>query len=170
MKCSLGLGIDGVYLYSSKNLCWSTWPMISLCYSLPPWLMTKRNFIMLLLLILSKKSLCSANIDVYLTPLIEELQELWEGVHAHDVLWPLGEHHFLLQYMIFQLMACYQGVKQKDHKVALFVDHMLILNILEYWGKLFIKGIVGTCHKTTHINVMLCNSMGRWKGIQGLCM
>jgi hypothetical protein len=96
----LGLGIDGVYLYSSKNSCWSTWPLISLCYNLPPWLMTKKKFTMLLLFILDKKLLWNANIDVYLTPLIEELQELWEGIHAHDVLRPLGERHLLFQYMI----------------------------------------------------------------------
>jgi hypothetical protein len=71
--------------------------------------------------------------------------------------------------MIFQHMACYQGVKQKDEKVALFVDHMLIHDTFAYWGRLRIKGIIGTFHETTHIDVMQCNLMGRWKGLQGPC-
>jgi hypothetical protein len=37
------------------------------------------------LIILGKERVTSKNIDVYLSPLIEELLELWEGMEATDV-------------------------------------------------------------------------------------
>ena len=40
---------------------------------------------MLVLIIPGKESVTSGNIDVYMAPLIEELQNLWDGVHAFDV-------------------------------------------------------------------------------------
>ena len=53
-------------------------------YNLPPWLVTKNFFMMLTLIITGKKSINDKNIDVYLAPLIEELQTLWEGVDCLD--------------------------------------------------------------------------------------
>jgi hypothetical protein len=38
------------------------------------------------LIILSKESMTSRNIDVYLEPFIEELQMLWNGVKVYDSL------------------------------------------------------------------------------------
>jgi hypothetical protein len=46
---------------------------------------TKHYFIILALIILSKKSVTSGNLDVYLQLFIEELQVLWKGVQAFDV-------------------------------------------------------------------------------------
>jgi hypothetical protein len=40
---------------------------------------------MLALLILGKKSMKNKNIDVYLAPLLDELQLLWKGVYAWDM-------------------------------------------------------------------------------------
>ncbi len=37
------------------------------------------------------------NFDVYLQPLVEELQQLWIGVVAYDVLKPLGFRSFTLR-------------------------------------------------------------------------
>jgi len=39
---------------------------------------------MLVLIIPSKESLTITNVDVYLQPLIEELQLLWQGVKTFD--------------------------------------------------------------------------------------
>ena len=47
-------------------------------------------FVMLALLILRKQSVTSQYFDVYLTPLVEELQQLWNGVLAYDVLKEIG--------------------------------------------------------------------------------
>lgn len=81
----LGMALDGVNPFSNQSLSHSTWPVLLVNYNLPAWLVTKPFFIMMALLIPGKESVTSENIDVYLAPLIEELQELWEGVPAIDV-------------------------------------------------------------------------------------
>jgi hypothetical protein len=60
-----------------------------LVYNLPPWMVTKRFFMPLALLIPGKEQVKLENIDVYLQPLLDELQELWQlGVPA----WDLSKH------------------------------------------------------------------------------
>jgi hypothetical protein len=51
-------------------------------YNLPPWLSTKKGFLLHSLIIpdLSKVK----NIDTYLTLLVDELKTLWNGVLAYD--------------------------------------------------------------------------------------
>jgi hypothetical protein len=84
----LRLTLDGVNPFGDLSSCHFTWPMILLNYNLPPWLVTKRYFLMLALIILGKESVISGNLDVYLQPLIKELQVLWQGVQAFDAtLW-----------------------------------------------------------------------------------
>ena len=81
----LGLATDGVNPFSVKRSTWSTWPVLILNYNLPPWMTTKRHFIMLSLIIPGKKSVTGENFDVYLQPLLEELQILWAtGVPTDD--------------------------------------------------------------------------------------
>ena len=46
-------------------------------YNLPPWLCMKRKYIKLSMMILGPKQLGN-DIDVYLSPLIEDLRKLWE--------------------------------------------------------------------------------------------
>ncbi|KAL3699461.1 hypothetical protein R1sor_017483 [Riccia sorocarpa] len=79
-----GLALDGVNPFSDKSTTWSTWPVLLINYNLPPWLATKKFFLHMALLIPGKESVRSSNIDVYLQPLIEELQELWRGVPVTD--------------------------------------------------------------------------------------
>jgi hypothetical protein len=81
----LGLVIDGVNPYGEKKSSWSTWPIFFFNYNLPPWLVTKNFFVMLVLLIVGKESVKMHNFDIYMAPLIEELQLLWKGVLAYDV-------------------------------------------------------------------------------------
>jgi hypothetical protein len=45
----------------------------------------KKKIVMLFLIILRKEPVKDANMDTYMAPLIEELQELWRGVIAFDV-------------------------------------------------------------------------------------
>jgi hypothetical protein len=37
------------------------------------------------------------NFDVYLQHIVEELQQLWEGITAYDVLKPMGSRTFTLK-------------------------------------------------------------------------
>ncbi len=55
-------------------------------YNLPPWLVTKRFFVILSLIISGPENVKVANFDVYLEPMIEELKELWKGVAGLDIL------------------------------------------------------------------------------------
>ena len=81
----LGLATDGVNPFSIKRSSWSTWPVLILNYNLPPWMTTKKHFIMLSLIIPGKRSVTGENFDVYLQPLLEELQLLWRtGVPTVD--------------------------------------------------------------------------------------
>ncbi|XP_020245318.1 uncharacterized protein LOC109823444 [Asparagus officinalis] len=62
----------------------STWPVILIAYNLPPWFAMKQSFFMLSLLIDGPKS-PGNDIDVYLQPLIDELNTLWEdGIDTYD--------------------------------------------------------------------------------------
>jgi hypothetical protein len=67
------LAADGVNPFAQTRSTWSTWLVTLLNYNLPPWLCTKKFFILLALLILGKQSVTSEHLDVYLEPLVEEL-------------------------------------------------------------------------------------------------
>jgi hypothetical protein len=79
----LTLSANGVNPYKLTCSTWSTWPVMLLNYNIPPWLTTKKFFVMLALLIPGKDSVTSANFNVYLQPLVEELQQLWKGEFLH---------------------------------------------------------------------------------------
>jgi hypothetical protein len=66
-------------------MTWSTWPLILLNYNLPPWLIVKNLFLILKLLISNKESMNNNNTDVYMAPLLEELQELDGRVWVHGM-------------------------------------------------------------------------------------
>ncbi len=75
----LGLVFDGVNPYANLFTNHFTWPILLFNYNLPPWLTTKRFFVMLILFIPRKESIKNENIDVYLQSLVEELEEIWKG-------------------------------------------------------------------------------------------
>jgi len=93
----LGLATDGINPFAEKHSTWSTWPVTLLNYNLPPWLTTKKHFLMLSLIIPSEESVTSDNMDTYLQPLLEELQLLWHGVWVRDVANYNGIFHFKLK-------------------------------------------------------------------------
>ncbi|XP_043807679.1 uncharacterized protein LOC122722088 [Manihot esculenta] len=72
----LGLATDGVNPFGNLSVSHSTWPVIAIVYNLPHWLCMKQPYCMLSLLIPGPKA-PGNDIDVYLQPLVEELQELW---------------------------------------------------------------------------------------------
>ncbi|XP_050215350.1 uncharacterized protein LOC126666401 [Mercurialis annua] len=80
----LGLSTDGFNPFGNLSTSYSIWPVIVVPYNLPPWMSMKSDFLMLSLLIPGDKA-PGNNIDIYLEPLIEELEELWEvGVEFYD--------------------------------------------------------------------------------------
>jgi len=94
----LGLATDGINPFVEKHSTWSTWLVTLLNYNLPPWLTTKKHFLMLSLIIPGEESVTGDNMDTYLQPLLEELQLLWhEGVWVHDAANYNGTSHFKLK-------------------------------------------------------------------------
>jgi hypothetical protein len=94
------LAADGVNPYKQNQSSWSTWPVLLLNYNLPPWLSTKKFFVMLALLIPGRQSVTSECFDVYLEPLVEELLQLWEGIPAYDISKEVGGRDFNLRGML----------------------------------------------------------------------
>ena len=80
-----GMALDGVNPFGNQSFSHSTWPVLLVNYNLFEWLVTRPFFIMFALLIPDRESMTLENINVYLTPLIEELLELLYGVPAIDL-------------------------------------------------------------------------------------
>ncbi|KAF7150464.1 hypothetical protein RHSIM_Rhsim02G0050400 [Rhododendron simsii] len=82
----LGLATDGFNPFGNLSSTYSCWPVMLVIYNLPPWLWMKRENVLLTLLIPGPKQ-PGNDIDVYLQPLIEDLQYLWSnGTSIYDVL------------------------------------------------------------------------------------
>ena len=95
----LGLAVDGMKPYSEKHSTQSLTPVIMFNYNLPPWMVTKKYFVMLCLLLPTKLSLTGLNFDVFIQPLVDELQQLWSrtGVLTRDAREYLGMAQFKLR-------------------------------------------------------------------------
>ena len=79
----LGLATDGVNPFGVQSTSWSTWPVIIVNYNIPPWLTIKKGHLILALIVPGKYKV--KNFDVYMAPLIDELQILWSGVTMYDI-------------------------------------------------------------------------------------
>ncbi|CAN6561755.1 unnamed protein product [Malus baccata var. baccata] len=77
----LGLASDGFNPFGKMRNDHSTWPVVLSVYNLSPWMCMKQPNLLLSLLIPGRHS-PGKEIDVYMRPLIDELNKLWEdGVH-----------------------------------------------------------------------------------------
>ena len=80
----LGLSSDGFNPFKTKNIAHSTWPVVLCTYNLPPWMCMKQPYLILSTLIDGPHG-PGNKIDVYLQPLIDELNELWkDGIDTYD--------------------------------------------------------------------------------------
>nr|XP_028950696.1 uncharacterized protein LOC103420381 [Malus domestica] len=80
----LGLASDGFNPFGKMRNDHSTWPVVLSVYNLPPWMCMKQPNFLLSLLIPGPRSPVK-EIDVYMRPLIDELNELWEvGTSTYD--------------------------------------------------------------------------------------
>ncbi|GJR91574.1 uncharacterized protein Tco_0215585 [Tanacetum coccineum] len=93
-----GLSSDGINPFGNMSSRHSTWPVLLCIYNLPPWLCMKRKYIMMSLLIQGPKQ-PGNDIDIYLKPLIEDMQDLWSnGVEVYDA---YKKETFQMRAMIF---------------------------------------------------------------------
>ncbi|CAN6720291.1 unnamed protein product [Malus baccata var. baccata] len=80
----LGLASDGFNPFGKMRNDHSTWSVVLSVYNLPPWMCMKQLNLLLSLLIPGPRSPGKV-IDVYMRPLIDELNELWEvGTPTYD--------------------------------------------------------------------------------------
>jgi hypothetical protein len=93
------LSTDGMNPFREQSSSHSTWPITLCIYNLPPWLCMNRKFIMMPVLIQGPKQPRN-DVDVYLSPLVEELLQLWRTtcVHAWD---GYKQEHFDLRALLF---------------------------------------------------------------------
>ena len=81
----LGLSTDGFQPFGQLGQQYSSWPVILTPYNLPPWLCMKEQFMFLTVLIPGPRN-PKEKLDVFLQPLVEELNQLWEvGVSTYDI-------------------------------------------------------------------------------------
>ncbi|CAM8934817.1 unnamed protein product [Rhodiola kirilowii] len=80
----LGLATDGFNPFGAAGLSHSTWPIVVMPYNLPPSMCMKKEFNILALLISGPKSPGKC-LNVFMQPLIDELNILWDtGVLTFD--------------------------------------------------------------------------------------
>ncbi|XP_058755972.1 uncharacterized protein LOC131629194 [Vicia villosa] len=117
----LGLSTDGMNPYGSLSSNHSSWPVILVIYNLSPWLCMKRKYVMLSMMISGPKQ-PGNDIDVYLSPLIEDLKIQWEeGIDVFD---GYSCENFKLRAMLFCTINDFpaygnlSGYSVKGHKAC----------------------------------------------------
>ena len=81
----LALSTDGFQPFGQSGSQYSLWPVILTPYNLPPWMCMKNPYMFLTVIVPGPKN-PKQNIDVFLQPLIAELNDLWtEGIPAYDI-------------------------------------------------------------------------------------
>ena len=105
----LQISCDGICPFKLHKSTWSAWPVIATILNLPPWLITKKFFTILTLLIPGRQQVPFEHFDVWLRPLIEDLKKLWVGVPAYDVLRNEGERQFKLRAAVLYTTHDYPG-------------------------------------------------------------
>ncbi|MCO5566700.1 hypothetical protein L7F22_020378 [Adiantum nelumboides] len=102
-----GLAMDGVNPFGLRSSSWSTWHVCLVNYNLPLWLAIKKGHLILSLIIPGKYK--AKNMDVYLAPLIEELQLLWTGINVVDMSQSVERRHAHVQGILMWTMHDWPG-------------------------------------------------------------
>ncbi|XP_073310221.1 uncharacterized protein [Primulina huaijiensis] len=81
----LGMSTDGFQLFGQSGQQYSSWLVIVTPYNLPPWMCMKEEY-MFLTVIVPRPHNPKDKLNVFLQPLIAELQSLWcSGVQTYDM-------------------------------------------------------------------------------------
>ena len=81
----LGLCTDGFQPFGQSGQQYSSWPIIVTPYNLPPWMCMKESYMFLSVIIPGPKN-PKDKLDVFLQPMIAELQNLWNvGLETYDI-------------------------------------------------------------------------------------
>jgi len=96
------LSTDGMNPFVDRTSTHSTWPVLLSIYNLPPWLFVKRKYLLLTMIISGPKA-PGIDIDVFIEPLMQDMEILWkERVEMWD---ELVKSAFTLRAIIFVSVA-----------------------------------------------------------------
>ncbi|XP_063946024.1 uncharacterized protein LOC108212368 [Daucus carota subsp. sativus] len=131
----LALSSDGFNPFHGNRTDHSTWPVLLSIYNLPPWLSMKKRYIMFCLLI-SGPTESGNDIDVYLQPLLEDLQELWHGKQVYDA---YKKEFFMLRGILlwtisdYPALGCLSGNVTKGYNACtICVDQTNATRLVNY--------------------------------------
>jgi hypothetical protein len=151
----LGLATDGMNPFGEKSNTWSTWPVPVLNYNLPPWLVMKKFFLLLYLIIPGPDSVKSSNFDVYLAAVLEELATLWKGVRGVDVLQPPGRRQFIMRAILmwtihdFPGYGIVSGCQHQGYKACPPCGSNIVSRWCKELGNLYLKEVRDGCKEIT---------------------
>ena len=85
----LGLEMDGVNPFLNQTSTHTCWPIVIINYNIPPWISTRKEHLMLVVIVLGLKQV--KHMDVYLKLVIDELRLLWKGFQMYDISRPINQ-------------------------------------------------------------------------------
>lgn len=145
-----GLATDGISPFNMAGRAqpYSVWPVVLTNYNIPPWLASKKAHILLSILVPGPRQ--PKSLDVYMGPLVEELQELWKGVPAYDnrtltgglhrkfdmraaILWTIHDYPGIYQFFfLLNVSNCYSFMRKN---IYAYLSCIYIINTLtKFYG------------------------------------
>lgn len=106
----LGLAMDGINPFGQRSTSYSVWPVVIVNYNIPPWLTTKKGHLWVSLIVPGRYKV--KNMDVYLRPLLEELQQLWAGIEVVDMSRHIGRRNSFIRGIMMWTMHDYPGLSE----------------------------------------------------------
>ncbi|MBA0781935.1 hypothetical protein Gotri_002816 [Gossypium trilobum] len=97
----LGFASDDFNSFRTMSTIHSTSPVVLIPYNMDPWTCMKVSSLMLSMIILGEKG-HGNDFDIYLQPLINELEQIWNGINVFDAKVPRSMSH--VQYVQSQLI------------------------------------------------------------------
>lgn len=102
----LGLTTYVVNSFGAQFATWSMWPIVIVSYNIPPWLTIKK----LSSFIIIRGKYKVKNMDVYLAPLIEDSNTLWEDVTMYDISRLIRQREFHMKATLMWTIHDYLGL------------------------------------------------------------
>jgi hypothetical protein len=135
---------DGMNPFAERSSKHNTWPMILTIYNLPPWLMQKRKYLLLTILI-SRPTQPGVDMDVFLEPLMEDMKILWEtGV---QILNEYRKESFTLRAIIFVTINDYPAFSTLSGQFKGKVGCVVCIDGIVYMSLTASKKIVYMRHR-----------------------
>jgi hypothetical protein len=110
-----GLATDGFNPFGKMSSSYSTWPVFAIPYNFPLWVCMEPSNFMMCLLIPGQEECSGKDFDVFLEPLVDELQELWLGVSTFDA---LSRKYFNLHAVVIWCIHDYPALSTLSGRVT----------------------------------------------------